>query len=324
MDDQEPYPLPEDPALASVAAALRDAGQWGEIVDRDWRWVYMTDDLRLSCGALLERVAVPLGAHYFGPEAVSARLKWPSSMNMGVEFVGESFEQFGGWVLADTAGGREELSGLVDRSLLDLVEGLSPDDSESWRTSVLHSTHSGGTVLAYRTAVRVYDAGGRLAGTAMISKPEASMAVLGTVAGAGDLRHFKRMEQVAKAGRRPAAILFADLESSSPLSRRLSTASYFSLGRRMARGADQCVIDAGGLVGRHVGDGVVAFFLAESTGSESAASRACIQTARALREAMVEVAARSELEPEDLVMRFGLHWGRPCTSGRSPRAAARR
>ncbi len=64
----------------------------------------------------------------------------------------------------------------------------------------------------------------------------------------------------AKAGRRPAAILFAELESSSALARRLSTASYFALGRRMARAADGCVIDAGGLVGRHVGDGVVAFF----------------------------------------------------------------
>ncbi len=145
--------------------------------------------------------------------------------------------------------------------------------------------------------------------TALIFKPAASMAVLGTIAGAGDLGHFERMEKVAKAGRRPAAILFADLEASSPLARRLSTASYFSLGRRMARAADQCVIDAGGLVGRHVGDGVVAFFLAETAGSESNAARSCIQAARALREAMVDVAARSELAPEDLTLRFGLHWG---------------
>jgi class 3 adenylate cyclase len=66
------------------------------------------------------------------------------------------------------------------------------------------------------------------------------------------------MQRVAKPARRPAAILFADLEASSPLARRLSTASYFALGRRLVRAADQCVIDAGGLVGRHVGDGVVA------------------------------------------------------------------
>lgn len=85
------------------------------------------------------------------------------------------------------------------------------------------------------------------------------------------LWHFERMQSVAKPGRRPAAILFADLEASSPLARRLSTASYFALGRRMARAADHCVTDAGGLTGRYVGDGVVAFFLAENLGSESAA-----------------------------------------------------
>jgi hypothetical protein len=42
--------------------------------------------------------------------------------------------------------------------------------------------------------------------------------------------------------------------------------------RRLVRAADQCVIDAGGLVGRHGGDGVVAFFLAEIAGTESAAA----------------------------------------------------
>jgi class 3 adenylate cyclase len=77
----------------------------------------------------------------------------------------------------------------------------------------------------------------------------------------------------------------------------------------MARSADRCVIDARGLVGRHVGDDVVAFFLAETAGSESGAARCCIQAAPALREAMMEVAARSDLAPEELVMRFGLHWG---------------
>src|SRR5476649_2100987 len=112
MNDQESHPLPENPALASVAAALRDAGQWGEIVDRDWRWVYVTDDLRLSYGGLLELVSVPLGAHYFGTEALSARLTWPTGANK-VEFVRETFAQIGGWALADAAVSREELSGLV-------------------------------------------------------------------------------------------------------------------------------------------------------------------------------------------------------------------
>ena len=169
--------------------------------------------------------------------------------------------------------------------------------------------HSGNEGSARVTAVRLHDDAGRFAGTALTYKPAASMAVLGAVAGAGDLRHFERMQSVAKPARRPAAILFADLEASSPLARRLSTASYFALGRRLVRAADQCIIDAGGLVGRHAGDGVVAFFLAETAGSESAAAHACITAARALRGALSDVAERSDLAPEEVVLRFGLHWG---------------
>jgi len=135
------------------------------------------------------------------------------------------------------------------------------------------------------------------------------MAVVATVASAGDPRHFERMQTLARAGRRPGAILFADLEASSPLARRLPTASYFSLGRRLVRMADQCVIDAGGLVGRHGGDGVVAFFLAEIAGTESAAARGCIEAARALQQALPDIATRSGLEPDAVVLRFGLHWG---------------
>ena len=153
------------------------------------------------------------------------------------------------------------------------------------------------------------DEKGRFVGTMVQVMTAVGMSTIGAVAALGDLGHFERMRRVARAGRRPAAILFADLEGSSPLARRLSTASYFALGRRLARAADQCVIDAGGLVGRHVGDGVVAFFLAETAGSESAAARSCISAARALRAAVREVAARSDLQPEDVVLRFGLHWG---------------
>lgn len=80
MIGQESCPLPEDPALAATAAALNAAGQWAEIVDKDWRWLYMTSDVRLSFAGLLERAAIARGAHYFGPEAVETRLAWRRSL----------------------------------------------------------------------------------------------------------------------------------------------------------------------------------------------------------------------------------------------------
>ena len=58
-----------------------------------------------------------------------------------------------------------------------------------------------------------------------------------------------------------------------------------------------------------MGDGVVAFFLAEVSGSESAAARACITATRALNAAVANVAERSGLPADAIVLRFGLHWG---------------
>ena len=301
-------PLPEDSALAAIAAALREAGHWADIVDRRWRHVYVTDELRLSFGGLQELVPVAIGAHYFGPEAASLRLRWRTGPNT-TQLLRQVFAFIGGWVLADTPGGRDELAQLVDPTLRDLVDQLSPASPPLAESFASQGMLAGRNATGLLTALRVHDAVGRLAGTVMIMKPAAGMGVLATMAAGGDLRHFEHMQRVAKPARRPAAILFADLEGSSSLARRLPTAGYFALGRRLVRAADQCVIDAGGLVGRHVGDGVVAFFLAETGGSESAAARACIAATRALRSAITDVAARSDLLAEDVVLRFGLHWG---------------
>jgi len=218
------------------------------------------------------------------------------------------FRGAGGLMLADTPGGRDELRELVDPALRDIVDELTPAEG----TMLSFTTEGFGIAGAGDVPViasRLREANGRLAGTALISKPAASMSMLAAMTFTADLRHVERMGLVAKAARRPAAILFADLEASSALSRRLSTAGYFKLGRRLVRAADQCVVDAGGLVGRHVGDGVGAFFLADTAGSESAAAQNCITAVRTLREAVDEVAARSDLQREDVVLRFGLHWG---------------
>ena len=307
---QETCPLPEDPVLAAVAKALNEGGYWAEIVDRGWRGVYMTDDTRRMYGGRSELAPYPLGMHSYGPERVSTGMEWRGGQ-FPLEIFRSAFAMFGGVVLADTPGGREELRELVDPRLRDIVDELTPLEMPAAWTSTFQGvfTGRGAGIETMSTMVRLRDDAGNIVGTALITKPAVGMAILTRITGMGDPRHFERTERVARAGRRAAAVLFADLESSSPLSRRLSTASYFALVRRMARAADQCVIDAGGLVGSHAGDGVVAFFLAELCGSESLAARACITAARTLRDSIADVAARSDLQPEDVVLRFGLHWG---------------
>lgn len=306
-DAGAPYPFPRDPALADVAKALLAAGHWALIVDDRWNLVYVTDEIRLTFGANIELAPFAIGRHAFGEKAALVARSWRFGMN-STELFRVFFAGVGAYVLADTPGGRDALRALVDPSLRDVVDEIRLAEP----AAIAFLGGGMGVDRAVDVAVaalRIRDTSGRLAGTAIITKPGVGMSLLGAATSMSDPAHFERMQLVGRAARRPSAILFADLEGSSSLARRLSTASYFALGRRLVRAADQCVIDAGGLVGRHVGDGVVAFFLAETSGSESAAARACVEAARALRASLAAVARRSELAPGDVVFRFGLHWG---------------
>ncbi len=71
MDAHETCPLPEDPTLAAWATALNQAGQWAEIFDSDWRFVYMTDDERLMYGGQVELAEVPLGLFATAPRRLT-------------------------------------------------------------------------------------------------------------------------------------------------------------------------------------------------------------------------------------------------------------
>lgn len=300
------YPLPDDEALSEVAAALRDAGHWAQVFDHRWRLAFVTDELRSTFGAG-ELADFEIGEHLFGPKAVTASRQFRRGLNTD-NLHRLLFAGLGGLVLADTPGGAATLRDLVDPVLFDLIDDLRPTDASALSVSGSGSALYGPIGISL-LALRIRDATGRLAGTAVIFTPGLGMATIAAMTAESDPAHLERMQLVARPARRPAAILFADLEGSSALARRLSTSRYFALGRRLVRAADQCIIDAGGLVGRHLGDGVVAFFLSETAGSESAAARACITAARSLRAEIDGVAVRSDLDPSEVVLRFGLHWG---------------
>jgi class 3 adenylate cyclase len=228
-------------------------------------------------------------------------------------------------MLSGMPGGRDALRRVIDPELWELIDELQPLDLPPVRTSDVVSYRFGGEHVVGSTNIwlRIDDGHGSFAGVVLLIKPAAGMSQLAAAAATADLGHLERMRLVERPDRRPAAILIADLEASSPMARRLSTAQYFAFGRRLVRAADQCIIDEGGIVGRHAGDGVVAFFLAETAGSESAAATSCIKAARALRNTLGDIAARSGIPAGDVALRFGLHWGamlyvgRILTAGRS-------
>lgn len=303
---EESCPLPADPVLAEVAVAMRDSGEWAWIVDREWRLVYVTDEQRLSLSAGPGMVSLVIGERWSNVmPGVPAELADGPEVK---EMMREMFCRIGEFVLDDVAGGKDEVRRMLEPTQEDILDDLAPSTVVSM-SAWPFATGTGGEYIAWLRAIRLRDRTGAVRGTALVFKPAAGMHVLGAMALERDLAHLERMRSVRRAGRRPAALLFADLEGSSALARTLSTANYFALGRRIVRATDKCVVDAGGLVGRHVGDGVVAFFPAEIFDSESAAARACIEAARQTRETLTSVAERSDLDAGQLVVRFGLHWG---------------
>lgn len=312
----ESLPLPEHPLLAAWASALNDAGYWADILDAKWRWVFRTDEMLLSDMDMQAPATPPIGSHFFSAEARRFFAAMVGGAWASPEARRAWFLKAGCYVLAGTSGGPEELRRLVDPELADLVDQLQPQDLPPIWTNRSEFRTAGAEVAGSAVWIRIDDADGQRVGVCVMPKPAAGMSHLARAAATADLAHLERLRVVERPDRRPAAILMADLEASSPLARRLSTAQYFAFGRRRVRTADRCIIDAGGIVGPHAGDGVLAFFLADTTGSESAAARACITAARALRDTLPHVAARSELPGAEVSLRFGLHWGAMLYMGR--------
>jgi class 3 adenylate cyclase len=300
---------------------LNEAGYWAEIYDANWRYVFVTDEMLDSYRALGSVTAVPVGAHPLSAEGVRFVTEtiggsWPSP-----EVRRAWFRHAGRFALGSHSGDREELRRLVDPELADLVDELQPLDHPVVFAAPSKADAADSDLAASRLAItalafRIYDTHGQVVGFCHMPKPAPGMSHLATATAFADIAHLERMRVGERPDRHPAAILMADLEASSVLSRRLSTGQYFAFIRRLTRAADHCIIETGGVVGRHAGDGVAAFFLAETTGSESAAARACITAARTLRNAISDLAAHSNVPEDEVSLRFGLHWGATLYVGR--------
>ena len=307
--------------LAAFAQTLEDHGFAGEVWDGQWRLVYLSNEYRTLVNAGRPPTDVRgLGEHFVSRAMAAIREDWPAGPTAASFRV--AARDFGPYVLSVTPGGLEGLREFADPGVLEVLETLTPSPPPAaWGTRV--DVRAGSEVIGNDVLqLTLRDEDGVVCGYGTIAKPEMRAAVLGMLA-LGDAQLFERMAGILEPARRPAAVLFADLENSTPLAKRLATPAYFALIRRVAVGSDRAVVAAGGIVGKHVGDGVTAFFLADDAGSESAAARGCIEAMRGIRGAARRAAERSELDPADVSIRFGLHWGatlyvgRLMTSGRA-------
>jgi class 3 adenylate cyclase len=298
--DQTP-PLPEHPELRELALAMESAGVAGDILDADFREVFMSSEMARMAGFDPADVARYYGKSLielqFGASEVFAITEeasvtwWRENAPRMRHYLEPTHSA---WGPLGTAAARVEPADRIPRAW------HGPYDfplDRPYRQQYL----SGVTFLE----MRVNDDTGAFVGLCRISRsvlPESLLIQLGR----GDRDLFERMQRVREPARRPAGILFADLEASGALSRRLSSRGYFEVISGLTDLLDSAVIANTGITGKHAGDGGSALFLAgDFDGSESSAARATIAAAQAIR------AGAAELGPDgvDVVVNVGVHWG---------------
>lgn len=308
MSDQQYVPrLPDHPELRDIAEAIERAGMMAEILDERFRCVFISSEAGRAINMTADEAEGLLG------KSLIARSFHPDF----AEIVRVTEESGSAWVRHNVPIMRH------------YVQPADPDFEEVFDAAAAyaarvqpverpprawHDTLSFPAHLRFRRTmlgdqqqvhVRISDDVGRVIGFVYHYRGTLSEAVLNRL-GRGDPRLFERMDRVSDPARRSSAILFADLEASGELSRRLSSRGYFELVRDLTDLLDASVVEREGIVGKHAGDGGSALFLAsELDGSESAAARAAIEAARAIR------AGAEHLGPDDAEVRLnvGLHWG---------------
>lgn len=299
-----------DARLAETAAAFSDARVAAELFDPDWNLIWVSGELKALLGEDDdERLGV--GKHIIVARSnelwtrvttLASRDDWRRA-NLGYIL----FETSAGVLAAAAA-----QAALSDEEMS--LDGIDPAPApSSWSYRISYRRPGFPPLRVNCDARRVAAADGSRIGTANVYTPALPATVLDLLA-RGDERMYERMARLVTPGRRAAAILFADLQASGALSRRLSSASFFRLISALTTAIDEVVGDLGGIVGKHAGDGVTAFFIADDAGSRSSAARAALEAAARIGEVAARTAAESGpgdggITPADVLLNVGIHWG---------------
>ena len=313
-------PLPEHPLLREVADRLESGRHVAEVWDARWQLAYLTTDFILAASTTATEVAPALGEPIYSGRTAALRDEWPGGATRS-----SWLAHIARWLPAiahDLPDGVDEVGLNLAPELAAVLADATPRRADSLLAGHVEIKFGRRTVPYSVMGARLTDDDDAFVGTAWVGIPGISGATLSLLA-TGDHRSLNNLLGLVRPARRPGAVLFADLEGSTALARTLPAAEYFRAVRRLMTCIDDEIVSRGGLVGKHAGDGASAFFLAEQHDSESAAARACIDAARAIRERTGEIAERSDLAASEVAVRFGLHWGatlyvgRLLTSGRA-------
>lgn len=256
-------------------------------------------------------VELGLGLCAVSVEAIAVRERWPGGPTIA--------SLAGAWrraaaFFASAGLDLEVLRAESPADLIDLFRGVEPVPMPPVWVERVEIRFGTSFIHNDVCCIRLDRADGTLAGVASILKPALGGAVIAMLA-LGDERLFERQLRLTRPTRQPAAILFADLEGSTALSRRMSAADYFALLRRLIHRVDTRVMEAGGIVWqarRRWGHGLLPRW---GRGARICRGGCRDRVARTLPADARAAAERSGLDSSDVVLRSGAHFGATLTIG---------
>jgi class 3 adenylate cyclase len=297
--EQHPHRPPDDPVLAEAARALEEGRMAGDILDERWRLCYVSSELRNLIGDPGDE-QLAYGTNSLLRNRIAPDV-WQLSREVALEWW-ETDSPYARFDLPDDEDWlRSEFGELSD--IFIAVSARPPPIAwaQAFVTTFADQAHS----AMNRVNVRLLRPDGGLAGILCVYVGGGLRASVQAMLSRGSSTMFERMAALVEPARRSAAVLFADLEGSGVLSRRLSSKAYFELIRELTTLTDEAVIANGGIVGKHAGDGVSALFLGEQCGSEEASAEGALLAARAIQAAAAELRCDGET-PQ---VNAGVHWG---------------
>lgn len=296
-----------DSRLAEIVERLEHSGFAAELWDSQWRLAWVSRELKEVIDEHDEE-RIGYGLHYLEVRFQDTWRRTVTEATRRRAFVDEV-----PFMVERTPGGKEAMREMLGDELRHLVDDMEPKPQPPAFGFFIEFLQGPlPQVRVVTIATRLHAADGEALGTLMVYGAGLAPRLLGLVA-RGDPSMFDRMARLMEPGRHRAAILFADLQGSATLSRRLPSGSYFTLICELTTAIDAAVLAHSGIVGKHAGDGVTAFFLADDLGSDSAAAHAALSTARAISESAQrvgeELSAGGPVSTEDCRVNVGVHWG---------------
>ena len=318
------------PTLREVADHVERMQSAAVIVGADWTLLWVSPELQWAMGA--DESELGVGKHLLECYMMDA---WCTTITEESRMKG--FLEEVPYMIHDTPGGKKRILEIVkaqaheetsplgstlsegERQLIvaeieKLVEQMEVTSPPAmWHSSVEWIQGDLQPLTVNFSVTRLHDPDGGLQGMLMHFHSALPGRVLVLVS-RGDQGMFERMARLFEPGAHQAAILFADLQMSGAMSRRLPSAAYFKLIRAITTAIDDVVVRHRGIVGKHAGDGVTAFFLGDDHGSRSGAARAAIEAARdisvAAHEAAKAIGEETGLfDSSDCLVNVGAHWG---------------